>query len=155
MLSLLTIAGGVALILFGVRHLRKGLDRLFGERLGDWLKRLSGNRIKSFISGIGVSMLAPSSTTMSVLAVQMVQAGHMNAKAMLALMFGVDIGLTVTVLLISLQLDQFAMVLILFGVIGFQLTSGSRLTWRGTVAAGVGVDLLGNRNNQDGGRRDQ
>ena len=106
MLSLLTIAGGVALILFGVRHLRKGLDRLFGERLGDWLNRLSGNRIKSLLSGIGVSVLAPSSTTMSVLAVQMVQAGHMTAPEMLAVMLGVDIGLTVTVLLISLHLDH-------------------------------------------------
>jgi hypothetical protein len=46
MLRLLTVAGGVALILFGVRHLRKGLDRLFGDRLGDWLRRLSGDRVK-------------------------------------------------------------------------------------------------------------
>ena len=142
MLSLLTIAGGVALILFGVRHLRKGLDRLFGERLGDWLKRLSGNRIKSFMGGVGVSILAPSSTTMSVLAVQMVQAGHMNARAMLALMLGVDIGLTVTVLLISLQLDQFAMVLILFGVIGFQFTSGSRSRGVGQLLLAVGLIFL-------------
>lgn len=41
MLSLLTIAGGVMLILFGA-PLRKGLDRLFGEQLGSWLQRLSG-----------------------------------------------------------------------------------------------------------------
>ncbi len=33
MLTLLTILGGVALLVFGVRYLRKGLDRLFGRRL--------------------------------------------------------------------------------------------------------------------------
>lgn len=142
MLSLLTIAGGVMLILFGVRHLRKGLDRLFGEQLGAWLQRLSGNRIKSFFSGVGVSILAPSSATMSVLAVQMVHAGHMNARAMLALMLGVDIGLTVTVLLISLQLEQFAMVLILFGMIGFQYTHGSRSRGLGQLLLALGLIFL-------------
>ena len=142
MLSLLTIAGGVMLILFGVRHLRKGLDRLFGQQLGAWLQRLSGNRIKSFFSGVGVSMLAPSSATMSVLAVQMVQAGHMNARAMLALMLGVDIGLTVTVLLISLQLERFAMVLILFGMIGFQYTRGSRSRGMGQLLLALGLIFM-------------
>jgi phosphate:Na+ symporter len=142
MLSLLTVAGGVALILFSVRQLRKGLDRLFGERLGDWLQRLCGSRVNSFFSGIGVSMLAPSSTTMSVLAVQMVQGGHMTVRAMLALMLGVEIGLTVTVLLISLQLDQFAMVLVLFGVIGFQFTSGSRSRGLGQLLLALGLIFL-------------
>ena len=79
---------------------------------------------------------------MSVLAVQMVQAGHMTARAMLALMLGVDIGLTVTVLLISLQLDQFAMVLVLFGVIGFQFTSGSRSRGLGQLLLALGLIFL-------------
>ena len=48
MIILLTIAGGVALILFGVRYLRKGLDRLFGPRLGRWVQRLTVNRASAF-----------------------------------------------------------------------------------------------------------
>ena len=72
----LNIAGGVALMLFAVRHLRKGLDRLFGPRLGVWIQRLAGNPIRAFVTGIGVSVLAPSSTTMSLLAVHTVQSGQ-------------------------------------------------------------------------------
>jgi phosphate:Na+ symporter len=142
MLTFFKVAGGVALILFGVRHLRKGLDRLFGERLGAWLQRLSGNRFRSFFAGIGASILAPSSITMSVLAVQMIQAGHVTARSMLALMLGVDIGLTVTVLLISLRLDQFAMVLILLGVIGFQFTHGPRSRGVGQLLLALGLIFL-------------
>ena len=123
MLKLLIIAGGVALILYGVRHLRKGLDRVCGDHLPIWFQRLSGHQFKAFGSGIGFSVLAPSSTTMSVLAVQMVQAGHMTTRQMLALMMGVDIGLTVTVLLISLQVHQFAMILVLAGVVMFRFNT--------------------------------
>ena len=47
-LPLLTIFGGVALLVFGVRYLRKGLDRLFGPRLGPLLKRVAERSGMSF-----------------------------------------------------------------------------------------------------------
>ena len=117
MLDALTIAGGVALILFGVRFLRKGLDRLFGSRLARGAQVLAGNRVKAFLSGLGVSIVAPSSTTISVLAVQTVQSGQMTARQTLALMFGADVGLTVTVALIAMRIEQYAPVLVLAGAI--------------------------------------
>ena len=51
-MSLLNIAAGVVLILLGMRHLRKGLDRLFGNKLIDWLQETTANRGKSFLAGI-------------------------------------------------------------------------------------------------------
>jgi phosphate:Na+ symporter len=38
---LLTIAGGVALVLFGIRFLRKGLERMLGHELRAWLERMA------------------------------------------------------------------------------------------------------------------
>ena len=105
MLILLKIAGGVALLLFGVRSLRKGLDRLFGARLGVWLRNLGSRRGLSFLSGSVIGILAPSSTTISVLAVQTVQVGHMSARQMLAVMLGAYIGLTILVQLVALHVD--------------------------------------------------
>src|SRR4051812_33946052 len=86
MLSFLLIAGGVAFVLFGVRHLREGLDRLFGARLGEWMQRLARNPVRASLTGLGISLVAPSSTTMSILAVQTVQAGELSALQMLAVM---------------------------------------------------------------------
>ena len=80
-LFFLHIAGGVALILFGVRFLRKGLDRLLGDRLAGMMQRLASTRIRAFLAGLGAAVLAPSSTTMSVLAVQSVREGHPAAAA--------------------------------------------------------------------------
>ncbi|MEX0938628.1 MAG: Na/Pi symporter [Pirellulales bacterium] len=139
MLTLLTIAGGVALIVFAIRFLRKGLDRIFGSRLGAWLQGLSGNRLKAFFSGIVVSVLTPSSTTISVLAVQVLQAGHLAGRQLLALILGADIGLTVTVLLISLRLERYAMVLVLIGVVLFQFTGSSRSRGTGQLILSLGL----------------
>ena len=83
MITLLTIFGGVALLVFGVRYLRKGLDRLFGKRLGTWMQRMAARSGWSFLSGIAVSILTPSSTTMSLLAVHTVRAGHLTPGQML------------------------------------------------------------------------
>jgi phosphate:Na+ symporter len=130
MLILLKIAGAVALLLFGVRYLRKGLDRLFGAQLGTWMRRVGSRRGWAFLTGIGVAIAAPSSTTMSLLAVHNVHAGYMNARQMLAVMLGANIGLTILVQLVALHLDEYAPIFILVGFVLFQYSSAS--SWRGT-----------------------
>lgn len=138
----LTIAGGVALILFGVRFLRKGLDRLFGPRLARSMQRLTKSRWRAMLTGLGVSLAAPSSTTVSILAVQSVQAGHLSARKMLAVMLGANIGLTVMVLLIALRLERYAPVLVLIGVLLFQFTRRSRPRGLGQVVLSLGLIFL-------------
>ncbi|MEE8459278.1 MAG: Na/Pi symporter, partial [Phycisphaerales bacterium] len=141
-LTYLTIFGGVALLVFGVRYLRKGLDRLFGPRLGTWMQRLASTRPRSFVAGLGVSVLAPSSTTMSLLAVQTVRAGHLTPRQMLTIMLGANIGLTVMVVLIALGLQGFAPIIILFGVALYQFTKGNRTRGVGQVLLAIGFIFL-------------
>ncbi|MEM7626473.1 MAG: Na/Pi cotransporter family protein [Planctomycetota bacterium] len=143
MLLLLNIAGGVALILFGVRFLRKGLDRLVGERLGPLLQRCAGSRLRAFLAGLGVSVVAPSSTTMSALAVQTVRDGHLPARRVLALMLGADVGLTVMVLLIALRLDRFSSAFLAVGLVLFQFTRGRRSRGVGQILLSLGFIFLG------------
>ena len=64
-MTLLRIATGVILILLGMRHLRKGLDRLFGNQLVDWLQKMTRNRLQGFLAGILAGCVAPSSTAVA------------------------------------------------------------------------------------------
>ena len=141
--NILSIFGGVALLVFGVRYLRKGLDRLFGQRLGTWMQRLASKRGWTFVAGLAVSLVAPSSTTISLLAVQTVRAGHMTARQMLGSVLGANIGLTVMVLLIALRLEHGAPILILFGVALYQFTQGPRSRGIGQVLLALGFIFLG------------
>jgi phosphate:Na+ symporter len=136
MMTLLHIAGGVALVLYGIRVLRKGLDRLFGARLADWLQRLSTNRWRAAATGVFISLLSPSSTSITLLGVQLVKGRLLTFQRVLAVMLGASIGLTIELQLISLQLYQQAPIAILIGVVGFQF-------FRDNTVRGIGQTLLG------------
>jgi phosphate:Na+ symporter len=131
------IAAGVALTLFGVRFLRKGLDRLFGGALFRWLSRLSKNRLRAFGGGIVVGTVAPSSTGLAVLGAQMLgkEAGGLSATTVLAVLLGASVGLTVMVQLLSFHVGSLAGLLIAAGVLGYQFC-------RREVLRGIGQCLL-------------
>lgn len=140
---MISVAGGVALILFGVRFLRKALDRLIGNQLGPVLRRLAGTRMRSFFAGIGASIMMPSSTTMSVLAVQTVRDGHLPPRRVLPLMLGADIGLTAMVLLISMRMDRLAPGFLAVGVVLFQFARNRRSRGLGQLLLSLGFIFLG------------
>jgi phosphate:Na+ symporter len=141
--ALLVIVGGVALILSGARALRKGLDRIFGPRLSAWMQRMIDSRLRAFFTGLGISVLAPSSTTMSLLAVQTVQAGSLSVASTLAVMLGANIGLTVMVLLIAMRIEAYWPVLVVPGVLLYQYTQMARSRGIGQFILGLGLIFLG------------
>jgi phosphate:Na+ symporter len=137
------LLGGIALVLYGVRTLRKGLDRLLGERLGTLLEHASSKPARAVATGLGISFLAPSSTSLSNLAVRAVQARHVTPGRMLLVMLGADIGLTATVQLLSLKIEHFAPIFILFGVGFYQYAKSVRLRGFGQIALSFGFLFLG------------
>jgi phosphate:Na+ symporter len=62
---ILNIATGVILILLGMRYVRKGLDRLFGSQLIDWLQGMTTNRYQAFLAGAVAGVMAPSSSAIA------------------------------------------------------------------------------------------
>ncbi len=141
--ELLTAAGGVALILFGAAYLRKALDHLFGTRLEGWIRAMAASPLRAVASGLGVSLLAPSSTTMASLAVHTVQAGQATATQMLALMLGAGIGLTATIQLVALNLAHYAPVIVLGGFVLSRSRSTPRARQVGRLILGLGFIFLG------------
>lgn len=142
------IAAGVALILFGIRFLRKALDRLFGHGVVEWLQRMTRNRFKAFGSGVAVAMVAPSSTTISLLTMQMLAAGKLTAERMLAVSLGAGVGITVTVLLLSLRVSEYRSVFLLLGIAAFLLSKRQVLRGIGQFLFALGLlfvamDMIG------------
>lgn len=140
---LLLIAGGVALILNGARALRKGLDRMFGPRLNAAMQRLNEGPLRAFLLGLGASVVSPSSTSMSLLAVQTVRAGRLSVPTMLALMLGANVGLTAMVLLIALRIEALWAMPLALGVLLYQFTQQPRTRGIGQTLLGLGLILLG------------
>lgn len=143
MMLFMQIAGGVALILFGVRFLRKGLDRLFGRRLAPWVRRMTQTRGHAFVAGLGLSSLISSSTSVSLLTLQMVRDGHATPRRMLAFIIGADIGLTALVLLGSLHLDEYGFIPIAIGCVAFQFFKNNIVRGAGQLLLSIGFIFYG------------
>ncbi len=145
----LQIGGGVALILFGIRFLRKGLDRLFGGRLVAWISRMTERRWKAFGAGIVVGTLAPSSTALSLITLQMMNTGQLTTQRMLAVLLGANVGMTVMVQLLAFHAQDLAALFIVLGVIGFQFLSREKFRGIGQCLLALGfvflaMQLIGN-----------
>jgi|GEM_PF-455883 len=134
------LLGGVALVLFGVRFLRKGLDRLFGRGLIEWLQRMTVSRGKAFFAGIATGTCSPSSTALSLVTVHMMTSGSLTAERMLSVLLGSCVGLTVTVQLLALHVESYAGWLIFFGVLGFQFMR--RESFRGIGQCLIALGLI-------------
>jgi phosphate:Na+ symporter len=132
----LNIATGVILVLLGMRYVRKGLDRLFGSQLIDWLQQMTNNRYKAFFAGMVAGAIAPSSSAIAMLSVQMLNKSSLTAGRMLAVVLGANVGITVSVQLLAFRLQDYSGVFLLTGGIGF-------LFLKRTIFRGVGQMLLG------------
>lgn len=141
-MALLNLTSAIILILLGMRHLRKGLDRLFGSQLVDWLQNTARNRYKAFLAGIVAGVISPSSSAIAVLSVQMLNQTALTAGRMLAVVLGANIGLTVIVQLITFDLQEFAGIFIVVGGIGFLFLNRAMFRGTGQIFLGLGFIFL-------------
>ena len=61
-LSLIDLAGSIALLLWGVHMVQSGIQRAFGPNLRRFVGRTLRGRLPAFLSGLGVTAVLLSST---------------------------------------------------------------------------------------------
>ena len=139
-MELLNILGGVALILFGIRFLRKGLERLFGHQFYGWLGRRARNPWMAAAAGMAFGTVAPSSTGQTLVALQLMRTGKLSAESILAFLLGANLGITVTVQLIALRIFDYYSIFIIAGLSCFLW---SKREWvRGAGQSGLGLGFI-------------
>jgi phosphate:Na+ symporter len=139
---LLNIAGGVALILFGIRFLRKGLDRLLGHGLHGWLERMARRPSKAAAAGFAFGAVAPSSTAQTLLTLQLLNAGKLSAESMLGFLLGANLGITVMVQLIAFRFFEYYAVFLVVGLVAFQFMKSENVRGAGQAVLAMGFIFL-------------
>lgn len=113
----LGIAGGLCFFLFGLYYGTKGLKRLAGNQLRDALFKLTQNRFLGVLVGIVITAILQSSTATVILLVAFAASGILGLSQSLGVILGADIGTTLTVQILSLQLFDYAVILIIVGFV--------------------------------------
>jgi phosphate:Na+ symporter len=132
--ALLGVAGGMALFLYGMRLLGRGLEKAAGGRIRAYLSTMTASPLRSLVFGTVSTFLVQSSSASTVLLVSFASAGLVAARQCLAATLGAAVGSSFTVQLIAFRISDLSL---LFVAIGFLLT-----TVRGN-ARRVGGILLG------------
>src|SRR5690606_28062770 len=91
-LTLLDLAGIVALLLWGVHMVQSGLQRALGARLRSFLAHRLHHRGSAFLAGLGVTALLQSSTATGLIVTGFAADGLVALVPALAVMLGANVG---------------------------------------------------------------
>jgi phosphate:Na+ symporter len=141
-LTLIDLAGTVALLMWGVHMVQTGIQRAFGPNLRRVLGRAFSDRVRAFLAGLGVTAVLQSSTATGLMAASFAAGGLVDLVPALAVMLGANVGTTLIVQVLSFDIAKIAPLLILIGVVLFRRSSQSRPRDLGRVAIGLGLMLI-------------
>ncbi len=140
-LTLIDLAGCVALLLWGVHMVQTGVQRTFGARLRSVLGRALRNRLSAFLTGIGVTAVLQSSTATGLMVTGFAAGGMVELVPALAVMLGANVGTTLIVQVLSFNVSAISPALVLVGVMMFR-KGGPVTRDPGRVLIGLGLMLM-------------
>jgi phosphate:Na+ symporter len=139
--TLLDLAGSVALLLWGIHMVQTGIQRAFGAKLRSFLASALRNRFKAFLAGMGVTAILQSSTATGLMVTGFAAGGLVDLVPALAVMLGANVGTTLIVQALSFNVTEVAPALILIGLLMFRRASAGPRDF-GRVLIGLGLVLM-------------
>ncbi|WP_285236586.1 Na/Pi cotransporter family protein [Sphingobium sp. BHU LFT2] len=140
-MTLLDLAGTVALLLWGVHMVQTGVQRALGARLRSFLAHSLHNRLSAFFAGLGVTALLQSSTATGLMVTGFGAEGLVSLTQGLAIMLGANVGTTLIVQLLSFDVSLVAPILVLAGYFLFRRARAGTRDF-GRVFIGLGLILF-------------
>lgn len=106
---LLSVLGGVGVFLFGMRTLSDAIRRASATSFREFLSSITQSTWVGTMTGVFVTSLLQSSSAVTVTLVSLVNAGLLTIRESIGVLFGANIGTTITVWLIVLSLGGFSL----------------------------------------------
>ena len=143
MVSFLQALGGLTLFLFGVRMLSSGMEKIAGDKIQEWLERMTARRLKAALFGTGVTAAMQSSSLMMATMIGLINTNLMTLEQAVGMMMGDEIGTTITAQIVAFDIDNLAYLFIALGFVFIEFLP--RWKWQdyGEVIMGFGTLFLG------------
>lgn len=154
--SVLTLIGGLAFFLYGMNVMSESLEKMAGGKLELLLKKMTANPFISLALGTIITMAIQSSSATTVMIVGLVNSGIMDFSQTLHVIFGANIGTTITAWILSLagiksdavwmqmlKPKNFSLLFAMVGVIMTMACKSDRKRSVGAVLVGFAVLIFG------------
>lgn len=141
------LIGGTALLMYGVDMMGEGLEKASGETMKKILTVLTGKVWSAFIVGVFVTAIVQSSTAVTLLTVGFVNSGIMKLSQALGIIYGANIGTTITAQLMAFsfkfKLTDIALPVFGIGFLLNQIGKKKKFKSLGQAMMGFGMMFLG------------
>ncbi len=166
--DIFTLLGGIGLFLYGISLLGSSLEKLAGSGLEKILERLTTSKkkgvgaVKGFGLGVGVTGIIQSSAATSVMLIGFVNAGIMTLMQAIPVVFGANVGSTVTAQILRLgdlgednmflkmlKPESFAPIIVVIGAFILLLSNKKRMKDIANIFMGFGILFIGMNTMED------
>ena len=143
-LKIINFAGSLCFLLYGMKLMSDGIQKSAGQRLQTALSKMTGNRFAGLFTGCGLTMIIQSSGATTVMLVAFVNAGLIALENAVGVIFGANIGTTITAWIVALigfnyKMELFAIPI--FGL-GYLVTRFKKIKKEGLGIAIMGFGIL-------------
>ncbi len=133
------LAGGLAMFLFGMNSMSDALQKAAGEKMKKILGFLTRNPLMGALAGALVTAVLQSSSATTVMAIGFVSAGLMTLPQAISVIFGANIGTTMTAQLMAFQITDYIYPIIFIGFMIYFVGKKERVTNIGMVIFSFGL----------------
>ncbi len=154
--DVLSLLAGLVFFLFGMNTMSDGLEKAAGSKLEIILKKMTSNVFVSIIMGALITAVIQSSSATTVMLVGLVNSGLMAFENSIGVIFGANIGTTITAWFLSLvgvQSDSFVMqmvkpqnfspILAIIGIAFIMMSKSDKKKNLGTIFVGFTLLIFG------------
>ncbi len=111
------LLGGLAVFIYGMNLMSEGLQKAAGDKMKKVLAVLTKNPLVGMLAGALVTAVLQSSSATTVMAIGFVSAGLMTLPQAISVIFGANIGTTMTAQIIAFNIDDFIWPIVFVGFV--------------------------------------
>jgi len=137
------LVGGLAIFLYGMTLMSDSLQKAAGEKMKKVLGAMTRNPLLGVLSGALVTAVLQSSSATTVMAIGFVSAGLMTLPQAISIIFGANIGTTMTAQLIAFKISDYIYIIIFIGFILAFVAKKEKTKYIGTTIFAFGLLFLG------------
>ena len=145
LLQIITLIGSVAMLMYGMKVMSEGLQKMAGSKLSNVLGTMTTNRVTGVLTGAFITAAVQSSTATTVMTVSFVSAGILSLAQAISVIMGANIGTTFTAWIMVLGGGSFDLRLVVYAtiVLAVALIYTKRNANLGDFLIGLSLMLLG------------
>ena len=133
------LIGGLALFLYGMNNMSDALQKAAGERMKQILSFLTKNPIMGALAGALVTAVLQSSSATTVMVIGFVSAGLMTLPQSISVIFGANIGTTMTAQLMAFKISDYIYPIIFIGFLVYFIAKSEKAKNIGMVIFSFGL----------------